>query len=47
MKCIPVISKLNFSVSSLQSHDPSEIIQIFWFAAYKPFLIIINIVENC
>ncbi len=35
MKFIPVISKLNFLASSLQSHDPSEIIVIFWFAGQK------------
>ncbi len=30
----------------LVSHDPSEIILIFWFAAQETFLIVIN-VENC
>ncbi len=30
-----------FLVSLLQSHDPSEIILIFWFAAQKTFIIII------
>ncbi len=38
-----------FSASLLQSfvsHDPSEIIQICWFAAQETFLIIIINVEN-
>ncbi len=35
--------KAEFSASLLQSHDPSEIIQIFWFAAQNTFIIIIII----
>ncbi len=30
-----------FLASLLQSHEPSEIILIFWFAAQKTFIIII------
>ncbi len=41
MHNIPVIFKAEFSTSLLQSHDPSEIIQTFWFGAQKTFLIII------
>jgi len=43
MKFIPVI-KAEFSASLLQSsvsHDPSEIILTWWFAAQETFLIII------
>ncbi len=36
--------KAEFSASLLQSHDPSEIIQIFWFAAQNTFIIIIIII---
>ncbi len=36
--------KAEFSASLLQSHDHSEIIQIFWFAAQKTFIIIIIII---
>ncbi len=46
---IPVI-KAEFSASLLQSsvsHDPSEIILIYWFAAQKTFLIIINVENSC
>ncbi len=32
--------KAEFLASSLQSHDPSEIIVMFWFAAKKLFIII-------
>ncbi len=42
------MEKLNFQQPLLQSsvsHDPSEIILIYWFAAQGTFLIIIN-VEN-
>jgi len=38
--------KAEFSVSlcqSSESHDPSEIIQICWFAAQETFTIIINV----
>ncbi len=48
MSFISVI-KAEFSASLLQSsvsHDSSEIILIYWFAAQETFLIIIN-VENC
>ncbi len=41
MQFIPVIFKAEFSTSLLQSHDPSEIIQTFWFGAQKTFLLII------
>ncbi len=41
MYCISVISKHNFSK---QSHDPSEIFLIFWFAAQNCFIIIIIII---
>ncbi len=40
--------KVEFSASLLQSsvsHDPSQIILIYWFGAQETFLIIIN-VEN-
>ncbi len=32
--------KAEFLASLLQTHDPSEIILIFWFAAQKTFIII-------
>ncbi len=38
--------KAEFSVSLLQSsvsHDPSEIILIYWSAAQETFMIIINV----
>ncbi len=31
----------------LVSHDPSEIILIFWFAAQETFLIVINVEDCC
>jgi len=40
------VIKAVFSVSLLQfsvSHDPSEIILIWWFAAQETFMIIINV----
>ncbi len=41
----------DFIASLLQSHDPSEIILIFWFAAQKTFIIIIMMLktaeQNC
>ncbi len=40
MQFIPVISKLIFLASLIQSHDPSEIILIFRFAAKKIMIII-------
>ncbi len=42
-----LLTKLNFQhhYSSLYTHDPSEIIWIYWFAAKETFLIIVN-VEN-
>ncbi len=40
MQFIPVI-KAEFLALLLQSHNPSEIILIFWFAAQKTFIIII------
>ncbi len=36
--------KAEFLASSLQSHDPSDIIVMFWFAAKKSFVIIIIII---
>ncbi len=36
--------KAEFSASLIQSHDPSEIIIKFWFAAQKTFVIIIIII---
>ncbi len=36
--------KADFLASLLRSHDPSEIILIFWFAAQKTFIIIIIII---
>ncbi len=48
MCCIPVVAKLFFWQSLLQSsvsHDLSEIILMHWFAAQKIFCIILN-VEN-
>jgi len=44
------VIKAEFSASLLQSsvsHDPSEIILIWWFAAQETFLIIINVKNNC
>ncbi len=32
---------------SVVSHDPSEIILIYWFAAQETFLIIINVENSC
>ncbi len=49
MEFIAVI-KAECSVSLLQSsvsHDPSEIILIYWFAARETFLIIINVENSC
>ncbi len=46
---IPLI-KAVFSASLLQSsvsHDPSEIILIYWFPAQETFLIIINVENSC
>ncbi len=43
MKCIPVI-KAEFSASLLQSsvsHDPSEIILIYWLAAQETFFLLL------
>ncbi len=45
MQVIPVISKLIFLASLLQSHDPSEIILIFWFAAQKTLIIMLKTAE--
>jgi len=42
---IPVI-KASLLQSSV-SHDPSEIIKIWWFAAQETFLININVENNC
>ncbi len=43
MQVIPVISKLNFLRRySSESHDPSEIILIFWFADQKTFIIMLK-----
>ncbi len=42
--------KAEFSASLLQSlvsHDPSEIILIYWFAAQEAFIIIINVENSC
>ncbi len=42
--------KSEFSASLLQSsvsHDPSEIILIYWFAAQETFLIIIKLENIC
>ncbi len=44
------VIKAEFSASLLQSsvsHDPSEIILIYWFAARETFLIIINVENGC
>ncbi len=44
------VTKAEFSASLLQSsvsHDSSEIILIFWFAALETFLIIINVDNSC
>jgi len=44
------VIKAKFSVSLLQSsvsHDPSEIIIIWWCAAQETFLIIINVQNGC
>jgi len=35
------------SYSSLQSHDPSEIILLFWIGPQETFLIIINEENSC
>ncbi len=43
------VIKVEFSASLLQSsvsHDPSEIILIYWFAAQETFLIIINLEKS-
>ncbi len=37
--------KAEFLASLLQSHDPSEIILIFWFAAQKIFIIMLKTAE--
>ncbi len=45
MQSIPVMSKLNFQQSLLQSsvsHDSSEIILISWFGASETFPIILS-----
>jgi len=42
--------KAEFAASLLQSsesHDPSEIILIWWFAAQETFIIIINAELSC
>ncbi len=42
--------KAEYSASLLQSsvsHDPSEIILIYWFAAQETFPIIINVENSC
>ncbi len=44
------VIKAEFSASLLQSsvsHDPSEIIIIYWFAAQETFLIIISVQNSC
>ncbi len=44
-----IYCKMEFSASLLQSsvsHDPSEIILIFWFAPQETFVIIINVILN-
>ncbi len=41
-----IFCNLNFRQQLLQSsvsHDPSEIILIFWFAAQETFIIIVNV----
>ncbi len=45
-----LVIKSEFSASLLQSsvsHDSSEIVLIYWFAAQETFLIIINIENSC
>ncbi len=46
MQFIPVISKLIFLASLIQSHDPSEIILIFRFAAKKIMIIMLKTAEE-
>ncbi len=36
-----------FSIITSVSHDPSEIVLIYWFAAQETFLIIINVEKIC
>ncbi len=45
VRVIPVISQLIFLASLLQSHDPSEIILMFWFAAQKTLIIMLKTAE--
>ncbi len=51
LKCNLLLGcKVEISESLLQSsvsHDPSEIIIIYWFAAQETFLIIINVENSC
>ncbi len=44
MRVIPDF-KAEFLASLLQSHDPSEFILIFWFAAQKTFIIMLKTAE--
>ncbi len=44
---IPVIKhKLSYSITPV-SHDPLEIILMYWYGAPKTFLIITNVESNC
>ncbi len=48
MSFISVIkAEFSASLQSSESHDPSEIILICWFAAQETFLIIINVENSC